>query len=64
MVRKGNLAVFEGSNISCLGLSDDQKIVRCQELVYTLPELNYKILKYLIEFIAKVNTFNRYSSYL
>ena len=39
---------------SLRGLTEEKKIGTCKELVLSLPYLNYKILKYLLDFIAKV----------
>ena len=39
---------------SLRGLTEEEKIDKCKELVLSLPDLNYKIMKYLLEFIAKV----------
>ncbi|XP_003388212.1 PREDICTED: rho GTPase-activating protein 1-like isoform X2 [Amphimedon queenslandica] len=39
---------------SLRGLTEEQKVDKCKELLLSLPDLNYKIMKYLLEFIAKV----------
>lgn len=37
------------------GLTDEERVVKTQEFINSLPELNYKILKYLATFLTKVS---------